>query len=61
VQGWRFPAGDTDALAARLGALLADPAPLAALYRVEPELPTWEALTDRMLALYSAAAAEREE
>jgi len=60
VQGWRFPAGDVTALGARLASLLADPAPLSALYPSPPELPTWDALTDRMLALYAEVAAERE-
>jgi glycosyltransferase involved in cell wall biosynthesis len=54
VQGWRFPAGDSAALAARLGALLDDRAPLAALAAGADDLTTWDACVDALLAHYDA-------
>lgn len=56
-QGWRFPAGDVDALAARLGELLADPARLDALYATDPPIPTFGQHVDDLLALYAEARA----
>ena len=56
--GWRFPAGDADALAGHLRALLADREPLARLYARSPELPSWDGMAARMEALYREVSAE---
>lgn len=50
--GWRFRAGDAADLAAKLGAILADPARLAALPPPSSPPPTFDAHLDAVLARY---------
>jgi len=50
--GWRFRTGDAGDLARHLSALLADPAPLAAIGATRPSIPTFDQHAAEVEALY---------
>jgi len=59
--GWRFPAGDAAELARRLAELCARPERLGELAGArEEDLPGWDVLVERCLAVYARCRAERE-
>jgi glycosyltransferase involved in cell wall biosynthesis len=58
LSGWRFPVGDALSLAERLRDLIADPAPLDALYATPIALPTLSDQLDGVERIYCELAAE---
>lgn len=55
-RGWRFPAGDAQALAQLLGSLIEDPAQLDGRH-YSADLPDWEETVDRIEAAYRVSPA----
>ena len=58
VTGWRFPMGDSGALAERLGYVLEDPRRLDALRFDDVPLADWSELAERTAGLYEEVLAE---
>jgi glycosyltransferase involved in cell wall biosynthesis len=60
VNGWAFPMGDANALAAILSERLrTGPEPMAAASAGPSGFPTWEEATDQVLEHYTACLASR--
>ena len=60
VNGWRFPVGDVEALAAVLTRCLEAGDPRGQIeFASKPEFPTWDECTDQILAHYSACLAQQ--